>query len=201
MNSGAEATENVVKIAQAATGRPAWSCSTTPTAAPARPGHDRQGRPTSRATSRSRARSTGCPTPIATGPLPPRPLDPRPGCADYIREIKVHVGPQNVACLIVEPVQGEGGFIAPPPAGWSGSPTCRRLGHPVRGRRGPVGLRPYRHPVRHRAAPGREPDFTLSAKSIAAGLPLAAVTGRAELMDAPGLGGSAAPTAATRWPA
>ena len=33
------------------------------------------------------------------------------------------------------------------------------------------------------------PDFTLSAKSIAAGLPLAAVTGRAELMDAPGPGG------------
>jgi 4-aminobutyrate aminotransferase / (S)-3-amino-2-methylpropionate transaminase / 5-aminovalerate transaminase len=37
--------------------------------------------------------------------------------------------------------------------------------------------------------PGVEPDFTLSAKSLAAGLPLAAVTGRAELMDAPGPGG------------
>ncbi|HZB59409.1 MAG TPA: aminotransferase class III-fold pyridoxal phosphate-dependent enzyme, partial [Actinomycetota bacterium] len=37
--------------------------------------------------------------------------------------------------------------------------------------------------------PGVVPDFTVSAKSIASGLPLAAVTGRAELMDAPGPGG------------
>src|SRR5205823_2774909 len=80
-------------------------------------------------------------------------------CADYVEEqLKVSIGAGNVAALIVEPVQGEGGFIAPPP-GWM-----------------------EQHPE-------ITPDFTLSAKSLAAGLPLAAVTGRQELMDAPGPGG------------
>ena len=43
-----------------------------------------------------------------------------------------------------------------------------------------------------------EPDLVTMAKSIAAGLPLSGVVGKAEIMDAPGEGASAAPTSATR---
>ena len=108
-------------------------------------------------------------------------------CADYIEEeIKVHVGPQNVACLIVEPVQGEGGFIAPPP-GWLEriADMCRRLEIPFVADEVQSGFGRTGTLYATEQHPGVEPDFTLSAKSIAAGLPLAAVTGRAELMDAP----------------
>jgi 4-aminobutyrate aminotransferase/(S)-3-amino-2-methylpropionate transaminase len=112
-------------------------------------------------------------------------------CADELeKELKVQVGAGNVAALIVEPVQGEGGFIAPPP-GWLERvrEICTELDIPFVadevqsgfGRTGKL------YALEH--SPTVTPDFTLSAKSIAAGLPLAAVTGRTELMDAPGPGG------------
>ena len=112
-------------------------------------------------------------------------------CADYVEEeIKVHIGPQNVACVIVEPVQGEGGFIAPPP-GWLEriADMCRRLDIPFVADEVQSGFGRTGTLYATEQHPGVVPDFTLSAKSLAAGLPLAAVTGRAELMDAPGPGG------------
>src|SRR4029450_13552024 len=118
-------------------------------------------------------------------------------CADYIEEeIKVHVGPQNVACLLVEPVQGEGGFIAPPP-GWMEkiADMCRRLDIPFVADEVQSGFGRTGTLYATEQHPGVEPDFTLSAKSIAAGLPLAAGTGRAELMAAPGPRGPGAPPA------
>jgi 4-aminobutyrate aminotransferase / (S)-3-amino-2-methylpropionate transaminase / 5-aminovalerate transaminase len=170
VNSGAEATENVVKIARAATGRPAVVVFDNAF-------HGR---------TLLALAMTGKVSPYKQG-------YPECGiaCADYVEEeIKVHVGPQNVACVIVEPVQGEGGFIAPPP-GWLEriADMCRRLDIPFVADEVQSGFGRTGTLFATEQHPGVVPDFTLSAKSIAAGLPLAAVTGRAELMDAPGPGG------------
>ena len=194
VNSGAEATENVVKIARAATGRPGvvvfdnafhgrtlLALAMTGKVTPYKQGYQ------------------PFPSEIYRMPYPycyrcPFQLSPSNcglACADYVEEeIKVHVGPQNVACLIVEPVQGEGGFIAPPP-GWMEriADICRRLDIPFVADEVQSGFGRTGTLYATEQHPGVVPDFTVSAKSIAAGLPLAAVTGRAELMDVPGPGG------------
>ena len=194
VNSGAEATENVVKIARAATGRPGvvvfdnafhgrtlLALAMTGKVTPYKQGYQ------------------PFPSEIFRMPYPycyrcPFHLTPSNcglACADYVEEeIKVHVGPQNVACLIVEPVQGEGGFIAPPP-GWMEriADMCRRLEIPFVADEVQSGFGRTGTLYATEQHPGVVPDFTVSAKSIASGLPLAAVTGRAELMDAPGPGG------------
>jgi 4-aminobutyrate aminotransferase / (S)-3-amino-2-methylpropionate transaminase / 5-aminovalerate transaminase len=194
VNSGAEATENVVKIARAATGRPGvvvfdnafhgrtlLALAMTGKVTPYKQGYQ------------------PFPSEIFRMPYPycyrcPFHLQPSNcglACADYVEEeIKVHVGPQNVACLIVEPVQGEGGFIAPPP-GWMEkiADMCRRLEIPFVADEVQSGFGRTGTLYATEQHPGVVPDFTVSAKSIAAGLPLAAVTGRAELMDVPGPGG------------
>jgi 4-aminobutyrate aminotransferase-like enzyme len=106
---------------------------------------------------------------------------------------KGDVDPRSVACAVLEPVQGEGGFIPMTPD------FPKRLQelldeHGILyvndevqsgcGRTGPVwAIESY----------GVEPDLTVSGKTLGGGLPLAAVTGRAELMDAVppgGLGGT-----------
>lgn len=99
------------------------------------------------------------------------------------------VGPTSVAAIIVEPVQGEGGFVVAPP-GWLR--LLRRICH----REGIVliadeiqtgfGRTGHMFAVEHA---GIEPDMLLLAKSMAAGLPLSAVVGTAEVMDGPGPGG------------
>ena len=98
-----------------------------------------------------------------------------------------------MAAIIVEPVQGEGGFIVPPadflPALRE---ICSRHGilliaDEVQSGFGRTGTM---FAIEHF---GVEPDLMLMAKSLAGGLPLAAVVGRAEIMDAPlpgGLGGT-----------
>jgi 4-aminobutyrate aminotransferase-like enzyme len=104
------------------------------------------------------------------------------------------VDPQSVACVLLEPVQGEGGFIPMPrdfPARLA--ELCARHGilyvddevQAGIGRTGPVWA------IEH--YDGVTPDLLVSGKSLGGGLPLAAVTGRAELMDAVqpgGLGGT-----------
>jgi 4-aminobutyrate aminotransferase/(S)-3-amino-2-methylpropionate transaminase len=102
---------------------------------------------------------------------------------------KRHIEAESVAAVIFEPVLGEGGFVAPPPE-WFEVITsiCRKNGILVIAdeiqtgfcRTGPL------FACQHF---GVEPDIIVTAKSIAAGLPLAAVTGRAEIMDSPGPGG------------
>jgi 4-aminobutyrate aminotransferase/(S)-3-amino-2-methylpropionate transaminase len=103
------------------------------------------------------------------------------------------VAPEDVAAVIVEPVQGEGGFVVPPP---DFLPRLRRIcstngilliADEIQtgfGRTGRMFASEHY---------GLEPDLMLMAKSLAGGLPLAAVVGRAEVMDAPqpgGLGGT-----------
>lgn len=111
-------------------------------------------------------------------------------CIDNLeRVIKVDIGPDQVAAIIAEPVQGEGGFIVPPAEFFSRlKEVCDRhrivlIIDEVQTGFGRTGrLLASEHF-------GIEPDVILMAKSLAAGLPLGAVTARAELMDAVHVGG------------
>jgi 4-aminobutyrate aminotransferase / (S)-3-amino-2-methylpropionate transaminase / 5-aminovalerate transaminase len=112
---------------------------------------------------------------------------------DSLAGVEALLAEHAVACVVVEPVQGEGGFI-PLPDDFPGRllDLCRAHGALYAddevqsgiGRTGPVwALEHY----------GVQPDLLVSGKSLGGGLPLAAVTGPAEIMDAPepgGLGGT-----------
>jgi 4-aminobutyrate aminotransferase/(S)-3-amino-2-methylpropionate transaminase len=99
------------------------------------------------------------------------------------------VGAANLAALVIEPIQGEGGFIEPAPgflpalAAW-----CREQGVVFVADEVQTGFAR----TGDLFACDREgvvPDLVVTAKGIAGGLPLSAVTGRAEIMDAPHVGG------------
>jgi 4-aminobutyrate aminotransferase/(S)-3-amino-2-methylpropionate transaminase len=104
-----------------------------------------------------------------------------------------HADPTQIAAVIVEPVLGEGGFIVPP------RDFLRKL-QELCARRGILFIADevqtgFGRTGRMFACEhfGVTPDLLVTAKSLAAGLPLAAVVGRAELMDSPdvsGLGGT-----------
>ncbi|AJA71009.1 4-aminobutyrate--2-oxoglutarate transaminase [Pantoea eucrina] len=99
------------------------------------------------------------------------------------------IAPQDVAAIVLEPVQGEGGFhIAPPEFMTQLRALADRHGilliadevQSGFGRTGKIfAMEHY----------GVEPDLITMAKSLAGGMPLSAVSGRAEIMDAPGPGG------------
>jgi 4-aminobutyrate aminotransferase/(S)-3-amino-2-methylpropionate transaminase len=190
LNSGAEAVENAVKIARVATGRPA-------VVAFDRAFHGRT-------TLTMALTSKVVPYKDGFGPFAPevyRAPAPYPyrgvSSDDAIRGLellfKQDVSPERVAAVILEPVQGEGGFIAMP----EDFPRrlkeiCERHGilyvddevQSGIGRTGPVWA------IEHY---GVEPDLIVSGKSLGGGLPLAGVTGRADVMDAVppgGLGGT-----------
>lgn len=111
-------------------------------------------------------------------------------CADLIEEaFRSHVAPSDVAAVIIEPILGEGGFVVPPPEYFKKIHAhCQRHGilliadeiQSGMGRTGRM-LAMEHHEV--------VPDMVLLAKSLAGGLPLSAVIGRAEVMDAPHVGG------------
>lgn len=115
-------------------------------------------------------------------------------CVDEIeQQFKRHADPSTIAAVVVEPVLGEGGFVVPP-AGYLSrlAALCRRYGILVIADEVQTGFgRTGRlFACEHE---GVEPDLLVIAKSLAAGMPLAAVIGRAELMDGPiegGLGGT-----------
>ena len=111
-------------------------------------------------------------------------------CARHLEDtFKRVVAQEGVAAVIAEPVLGEGGFVAPPQDYFK---TLIDLCHKHNvlfiadevqsgfGRTGALFASEYY---------GIEPDLIVTAKSVGGGLPLAAVTGRAEIMDAPGPGG------------
>ena len=115
-------------------------------------------------------------------------------CADYLKEFFIsHVAAESTAALIVEPVMGEGGFITPPPEYF---PKLIKMCHDNgivfiadeiqtgMGRTGKMFAMEHWHV---------EPDLMTVAKSLAAGMPLSAVVGRKEWMDAVhplGIGGT-----------
>src|SRR5579863_1061067 len=111
-------------------------------------------------------------------------------CATALEDaFKRVVSAESVAAVIAEPVLGEGGFVAPPKEYYSTlQEICRKHGilfiaDEVQSGIGRTGK--Y-FAIEHY---GVEPDIIISAKSLGGGLPLAAITGRAEIMDAPGTGG------------
>jgi 4-aminobutyrate aminotransferase/(S)-3-amino-2-methylpropionate transaminase len=105
-------------------------------------------------------------------------------CLDAFRRLVEEVGADRLAAAILEPVQGEGGFVVPPAAFVQGvAAYCRERGILLIADEIQTGF--YRTGRRF----GVEhfdvtPDLMALAKSIADGLPLAAVIGRSELMDA-----------------
>ena len=111
-------------------------------------------------------------------------------CARHLEDtFKRVVASEEVAAVIAEPVLGEGGFVVPPPEYFRVLlEVCRKhkilfIADEVQtgfGRTGALfACERY----------GIEPDILVTAKSLGGGLPLAAITGRAEVMDAPGPGG------------
>ena len=190
LSSGAEAVENAVKIARVATGRPAvvvfdnafhgrtlLAMTMTSKVVPYKAGFG----PFAPEVYRTPA------------PYPFRGLSEDDAIAGLKKLFKGDVDPGSVACAVLEPVQGEGGFIPMTPD------FPKRLQqlldeHGILyvndevqsgcGRTGPVWA------IEHY---GVQPDLTVSGKTLGGGLPLAAVTGRGELMYAVppgGLGGT-----------
>jgi 4-aminobutyrate aminotransferase/(S)-3-amino-2-methylpropionate transaminase len=109
---------------------------------------------------------------------------------DYAREeMHKHIGEENIAAVVVEPIQGEGGFIVPAPGFLEGlARFCSDHGivfvaDEIQSGMGRAG--------RWFAIEdeGVVPDVIATAKSLGGGLPISAVTGRADIMDAVHVGG------------
>jgi 4-aminobutyrate aminotransferase/(S)-3-amino-2-methylpropionate transaminase len=112
---------------------------------------------------------------------------------EVAHKIEKEIGAHNVAAIMIEPIQGEGGFIVPPKGFLPGlSKYCSESGIIFIADEVQTGFARTGNmfAVEHENV---VPDMIITAKGIAGGLPLAAVTGRAEIMDAihvSGLGGT-----------
>src|SRR6185312_813713 len=105
-------------------------------------------------------------------------LDGPTAAARSIEHLERHVGAENLAALVIEPIQGEGGFVLPALAEWAQAHGIVFVADEVQTGFARTGdLFACEHE-------GVVPDLIATAKGIAGGLPLAAVTGRAEVMDA-----------------
>jgi 4-aminobutyrate aminotransferase len=190
LNTGAEAVENAVKIARAATGRPsvlvfeqAFHGRTLLTMTM-----------TSKVVPYKRGFGPFAPEVYrAAAPYPYRGVSSDDALASVEKVLKEDADPQTIACAVLEPVQGEGGFVPMPPdfpkrlQELLDSYGILLVADEVQsgtGRTGRVWA------IEHY---GVEPDLLVSAKSLGGGLPLGAVTGPAAIMDAVepgGLGGT-----------
>jgi 4-aminobutyrate aminotransferase/(S)-3-amino-2-methylpropionate transaminase len=188
INSGAEAVENAVKIARAFTKRPAVICFEDAF----------HGRTllTMSLTSKTHPYKTGF-APFASDiyriPFAYAYRAQQGATAEsfahYLEDaFKRVVAPESVAAVIAEPVLGEGGFIVPPQ-------NYLRMLQDICRKHGIVFIADEVQSGIARTGKwfasehfGIEPDLIAMAKSLGGGMPLAAVTGRAEIMDAPGVG-------------
>ncbi len=192
-NSGAEAVENAVKVGRYATGRPAIIVFENAF----------HGRTLLTMTMTSKVK----PYKFGFGPFAPEVYrapyaycyrcpfgETYPqcgvGCADHLESFFVsNVAAESTAAIIAEPIQGEGGFVTPPPEYFPKlRKICDKYGIALiideiqsgAGRTGKM------YAIEHW---GVEPDIITMAKSLGAGLPISAVTGRAEMMNKPHAGG------------
>ncbi len=111
-------------------------------------------------------------------------------CLAYaLDEMHKHIGEENIAAVIMEPIEGEGGFIVPAPGFVKGiTELCQANGivfidDEIQSGMGRAGS--WYTIVDE----GVTPDIVLTAKSLGGGLPISAVTGRADLMDSVHVGG------------
>jgi 4-aminobutyrate aminotransferase/(S)-3-amino-2-methylpropionate transaminase len=192
-NSGAEAVENAIKIARTYTGRQAVVAFD----------HAYHGRTnlTMALTAKNMPYKQGF-GPFANEiyrvPMAYPYRWPTANCAEeafaqFVSTVHAQVGESNTAAVIIEPIQGEGGFIVPPPgflakvADWCSANGIVFIADEIQSgfcRTGDWFASTFENVV---------PDLITTAKGIAGGLPLSGVTGRAELMDsvhAGGLGGT-----------
>jgi 4-aminobutyrate aminotransferase/(S)-3-amino-2-methylpropionate transaminase len=188
-NSGAEAVENAVKIARAATGRPAVVVFD-------RAFHGRTMLTLAMTAKLSYKRGFGpLPSEVyrAPAPYPYRGVTTEQALRGLRLLLAQDVDPATVACFVLEPVQGEGGFIPMPPEFVAAlGELCAQHGilfvdDEVQAGCGRTGTMWAIEQL------GLEPDLIASGKTLGGGLPLAAVTGKAEIMDVPdpgGLGGT-----------
>ncbi|WP_299558059.1 4-aminobutyrate--2-oxoglutarate transaminase [uncultured Mycolicibacterium sp.] len=190
-NTGAEAVENAVKYARAATGRDAVVVFD----------HAFHGRSLLTMTMTAKHQ----PYKRNFGPFAPEvyrapmaypfrwPSGPE-HCADeafamFAQLVDAQIGADQVACVVVEPIQGEGGFIVPAEGFLPRvAEFCRERGIVFVADEVQTGI------ARTGAMfasehEGLVPDLVVTAKGLGGGLPLAAVTGRAEIMDAAHAGG------------
>jgi 4-aminobutyrate aminotransferase/(S)-3-amino-2-methylpropionate transaminase len=191
LNSGAEAVENAVKIARAYTRRQAVVVFD----------HAYHGRTnlTMAMTAKNRPYKSGF------GPFAPEiyraplsypfrdGLTGEQAAERAIAQIEKQVGAENLAALVIEPIQGEGGFVVPAEgflpalAAWARRNDVVFIADEVQTGFARTGTMFASEQF------GIVPDLIVTAKGIAGGLPLSAVTGRAEIMDAAphgGLGGT-----------
>lgn len=190
-SSGAEAVENAVKIARAATGRPGVIAFTGAF-------HGR---------TMMTMGLTGKVVPYKTG------FGPFPGSVFHARYpnalhghsiddamesleslLRCDISPQQVAAIIFEPIQGEGGFnIAPAEFVSKLRALCDQHGILLIADEIQTGFARTGKLFASEYYPDAKPDLITMAKSLGGGLPISAVSGRAEVMDAPlpgGLGGT-----------
>jgi 4-aminobutyrate aminotransferase/(S)-3-amino-2-methylpropionate transaminase len=190
-NSGAEAVENAVKIARKATGRPAVVAFD----------HAFHGRTLMGMSLTAKV----MPYKQGMGPFAPEvyrlpfaypyrwPSGPE-HCAEEalgyaLDEMHKHIGEDNIACVVLEPIQGEGGFVVPARGFVKGiAEFCAANGivfvaDEIQSGMGRAG--------RWFAIEDEDvrPDVVTSAKSLGGGLPISAITGKADLMDAVHVGG------------
>jgi 4-aminobutyrate aminotransferase/(S)-3-amino-2-methylpropionate transaminase len=188
VNSGAEAVENGVKIARKFTGRRAVAVLD----------HAYHGRTnlTMGLTAKNIPYKNGF------GPFAPEVyraplsypfrdggLSGAESAARAILQIEKQIGAENLAAIIIEPIQGEGGFIVPAPGflsalvTWANENDVVFIADEVQTGFGRTGAW---FASEHE---GIVPDLIVTAKGIAGGLPLSAVTGRADIMDSANAGG------------
>jgi 4-aminobutyrate aminotransferase/(S)-3-amino-2-methylpropionate transaminase len=188
-NSGAEAVENAVKIARSYTGRPAIVAFD----------HAYHGRTnlTMSLTAKNmpyKHRFGPFAGEIYRAPMAYPYRWPTENCADeafaaFTDLVHTQIGEANTAAVILEPIQGEGGFVVPAPgfvarvADWCQANDILFIADEVQTgfcRTGDWFASTHE---------GVEPDLIVTAKGIAGGLPLGGVTGRAAIMDAVHVGG------------
>ncbi len=185
-STGAEAVENAVKISRAYTGKPGVVVMD-------RAYHGRTNL-TMAMTAKNRPYKSGF------GPFAPDVtrvpmsypvrdgLTGEQAAARAIYRMEKEVGPENIACVVAEPIQGEGGFIVPAEgflpaiAAWCRANDVVFVADEIQAgmcRTGDWFAVDHENII---------PDLMTTAKGIAGGMPLSAVTGRAEIVDAPGVG-------------
>jgi 4-aminobutyrate aminotransferase/(S)-3-amino-2-methylpropionate transaminase len=188
-NSGAEAVENAVKIARAATGRDAVAVFE----------HAYHGRTnlTMAMTAKNHPYKRGFGpfaaevyrAPMSYPFREPVPITGEQAAERAISVLESQVGAAHLACVVVEPIQGEGGFVVPAPgflptiARWCRDNDVVYVADEIQSgfcRTGRWFASEYEDVV---------PDVVTTAKGMAGGLPLAGVTGRAEIMDSVHVGG------------